>query len=113
MGRTACTEPQCLYKGALYLFLPHYLFSLHVHCSQAVPTYEKVIVCTNHMGTFQYCICLMHKVGKLKQCHLKDVSLQTLYLGKYVFTLTESKIYISLNLPQNMNQKHIIYGSHI
>ena len=21
MGRTACTEPQCLYKGALYLFL--------------------------------------------------------------------------------------------
>jgi hypothetical protein len=23
MGRTACTEPQCLYKGALYLTL-HY-----------------------------------------------------------------------------------------
>jgi len=22
MGRTACTEPQCLYKGALYLYLP-------------------------------------------------------------------------------------------
>jgi len=21
MGRTACTEPQCLYKGDLYLFL--------------------------------------------------------------------------------------------
>ena len=21
MGRTACTEPQCLYKGAIYLFL--------------------------------------------------------------------------------------------
>ena len=21
MGRTACTEPQCLYKGALYLYL--------------------------------------------------------------------------------------------
>jgi len=21
VGRTACTEPQCLYKGALYLFL--------------------------------------------------------------------------------------------
>jgi len=25
MGRTACTEPQCLYKGALYLTLPFYL----------------------------------------------------------------------------------------
>ena len=23
MGRTACTEPQCLYKGALYLLPPH------------------------------------------------------------------------------------------
>ena len=22
-GRTACTEPQCLYKGALYLFTLH------------------------------------------------------------------------------------------
>ena len=25
MGRTACTEPQCLYKGDLYLFL-HILY---------------------------------------------------------------------------------------
>jgi len=23
MGRTACTEPQCLYKGALYPYLSH------------------------------------------------------------------------------------------
>ena len=23
MGRTACTERQCLYKGALYLYLYH------------------------------------------------------------------------------------------
>jgi len=23
MGRTACTEPQCLYKGDLYLYLYH------------------------------------------------------------------------------------------
>ena len=27
MGRTACTEPQCLYNGALYLYL--YLYSLY------------------------------------------------------------------------------------
>jgi hypothetical protein len=25
MGRTACTEPQCLYKGALYLYLKRYV----------------------------------------------------------------------------------------
>ena len=24
MGRTACTEPQCLYKGALYIYLYPY-----------------------------------------------------------------------------------------
>jgi len=24
MGRTACTEPQCLYNGALYLYIYHY-----------------------------------------------------------------------------------------
>jgi len=24
IGHTACTEPQCLYKGALYLYLLHY-----------------------------------------------------------------------------------------
>jgi hypothetical protein len=24
MGRTACIEPQCLYKGALYLYLLRY-----------------------------------------------------------------------------------------
>jgi hypothetical protein len=27
MGHTACTEPQCLYKGALYLTVELYLYS--------------------------------------------------------------------------------------
>jgi len=27
MGRTACTEPQCLYKGALYLFTLHFVLT--------------------------------------------------------------------------------------
>ena len=25
MGRTACTEPQCVYKGAFYLFFTSYI----------------------------------------------------------------------------------------
>jgi hypothetical protein len=32
MGRTVCTEPQCLYKGALYLFYQ----SAVVGCSEVV-----------------------------------------------------------------------------
>jgi hypothetical protein len=30
MGRTACTEPQCLYKGDIYLYL--YAFFVFLHC---------------------------------------------------------------------------------
>jgi len=29
-GRTACTEPQCLYKGTLYLYLPYPLYARSV-----------------------------------------------------------------------------------
>jgi len=34
MGRTACTEPQCLHKGALYLYLTVelYLYSPYGPC---------------------------------------------------------------------------------
>ena len=33
MGRTACTEPQCLYKGALYLYLVSILATFPAHRS--------------------------------------------------------------------------------
>jgi hypothetical protein len=34
MGHMACTEPQCLYRGALYLyFLPSFI---HLYCSPIV-----------------------------------------------------------------------------
>ena len=39
MGRTACTEPQCLYKGALYL----YLF-LPVHVQTEFIYHQSVLV---------------------------------------------------------------------
>jgi hypothetical protein len=29
MGCTACTEPQCMYKGALYLLLYH---QIYIYC---------------------------------------------------------------------------------
>jgi len=32
MGRTACTEPQCLYKGALYITVELYLYSPYGPC---------------------------------------------------------------------------------
>jgi hypothetical protein len=49
MGLTACTEPQCLYKNAIYHFLPHsrllshlivyyYYYSLFLLLPQLLPT---------------------------------------------------------------------------
>jgi len=51
MGRTACTESQCLYKGALYLLLyctkickryNMYTLLIHVQCVWAVSSYTLV-----------------------------------------------------------------------
>jgi len=42
MDRTACTEPQCLYNGALYLYL--YLFmAIHEVTGDRVSTVFKVL----------------------------------------------------------------------
>jgi len=30
VGRTACTEPQCLYNGALYLYLVRRVFTVYI-----------------------------------------------------------------------------------
>ena len=40
MGRTACTEPQCLYKGALYLF---YLYQTDRKWHSSIPeTFHRI-----------------------------------------------------------------------
>jgi hypothetical protein len=39
MGRTACTEPQCLYKGALYL--AHWT-NFMSHGTIAVPSVDQL-----------------------------------------------------------------------
>jgi len=36
MGRTACTEPQCLYKGDLYLYLYFIYYSLRKNPEESI-----------------------------------------------------------------------------
>jgi len=60
MGRTACKEPQCLYKGALYL----YLLSL-LHVSATLVTILKV-VSYKLLVSSPYRIILMHHHGLIK-----------------------------------------------
>ena len=43
MGRTACTEPQCLYKGALYLTLPTWLTLSVGHCALSEPAIQSSV----------------------------------------------------------------------
>ena len=40
MGRTACTEPQCLYKGALYLYQTTWSEDLSNRVSNVVRIYH-------------------------------------------------------------------------
>jgi len=46
MDRTACTEPQCLYNGALYLYLYLYLWTTR--------PVESVSACTTVHFNFTY-----------------------------------------------------------
>ena len=58
MGRTACTEPQCLYKGALYLTLPaaiefrtfcHPGWNLKTLCQRYRTVILSVVSCTSEI----------------------------------------------------------------
>ena len=48
MGCTACTEPQCLYKGALYLYLYHQQ-SLNISFQSAYLRLQRKEETTNQM----------------------------------------------------------------
>ena len=45
MGRTACTEPQCLYKGDLYLY-PHKKYCIRKIC--ALITLDSILLDSSH-----------------------------------------------------------------
>ena len=51
MGRKACTQPQCLYKGALYLTVELYLYSPYGPYS-LYRTSGPVQGCTFPIGTY-------------------------------------------------------------
>jgi hypothetical protein len=51
MARTACTEPQCLYKGALYLFTSDTIYFKRVHKEQAF--LRNLLVCRRRLA-FQH-----------------------------------------------------------
>jgi len=65
MGRTACTEPQCLYKGALYLiFIPQKPVIFNV---KNVWSYTSLP--PTHLQTFLACSLIKHNCIPIVSLH--------------------------------------------
>ena len=47
MGRTACTEPQCLYNGALYLYLIYVCIHTHTYIYTNIYIYIYIYIYIN------------------------------------------------------------------
>ena len=56
MGHTACTEPQCLYKGALYLYI--------CKISEGIPRLAFVVITIREHGS----VCVLRWVIALLPC---------------------------------------------
>jgi hypothetical protein len=69
MGRRACTEPQCLYKGELYFYfyvVYYYLCIGSRHCNMEANQIRFVfdcvpILCLSHDVSIETCFCVLVK----------------------------------------------------
>jgi hypothetical protein len=81
MNRTACTEPQCLYKGALYLYLtvelylhspygPYGLYSASVQVQGCTLPYGKITPfhCVSSGYEMLLCYCCKCYVKSVNNC---------------------------------------------
>jgi hypothetical protein len=64
MGRTACTEPQCLYKGDLYLYLFTYFFhtNLSFQSNKKSQLHFSKFAVTNHVGLKTWAYIVIKKI---------------------------------------------------
>ena len=84
MGRTACTEPQCLYKGDLYLFLPSVVTSvtwrflniaLYLHCLWCLLGSLNVLLhCRELLPLFSVSACVFYWKNNFGLSYLGFVS---------------------------------------
>ena len=82
MGRTACKEPQCLYKVALYL-LPVYAYvpqARYVNCPRNIKL--------GRLRRLQECLRMLGVVSCSTQLGLSSAGFVTLYSGVPVLFVT-------------------------
>jgi len=82
MSRTTCTESQCLYKGALYLF---FTAILSEDCHSEVASYSNVSLLLLRAVVFNVRLCLQPAVmfatcGYVCNAHSHRVSTATEFL---------------------------------
>jgi hypothetical protein len=102
MGRTACTEPQCLYKGALYLTsvpvqgctLLYLSDCTRVHFSLPQCLYKGALYLTSvpvQECTLPYLSACTRVHFTLPQCLYKGALYRLLLLFGEIFTLSDSQ----------------------
>ena len=88
MGRTACTEPQCLYKGALYLevsYCGRFFIKACVDCEKLCEKLKQYFTCD---FTLHYIYKFFREIGILiKFCtlfHLVQTN-KSVYFVSWIF----------------------------
>jgi hypothetical protein len=80
MGRTACTEPQYLYKGALFFFYKNALFWYsHTYHTNLQPINSAAL-----SDAQVHYIHLALSVGSLETCNMRMVACETVIPLVYV-----------------------------
>ena len=72
MGRTACTEPQCPYKGDLYLYCPLHVSNKEVHHQEVISVHAAYTV-------FMH-VCDVSSLIRYGSNHLHLVGLTHIYI---------------------------------
>jgi hypothetical protein len=75
MGRTACTEPQCLHRGALYfslgcVILISFPLQQWLHKRNLILGYRNIASIVNSLGPEGSTIKLLHLAYKINFCVL-------------------------------------------
>ena len=119
MGRTACIEPQCLYKGSLFLFV------------MEIVLYKNIKSVCNYMYFEIFCGCHINKYGLHMNANgrivqegvcttYKGFIMCLLYCSKmrdkkymlylFIYLLTAYLVFLSLGLPQEHTHIRAVLG---
>jgi len=82
MGRTACTEPQCLYKGTLYLYF--YLFSYIVTSAARNTRRQQMDTHFNYTIVTDYMLQCCYTIGTSFKFYITRVPVASRQLSRAV-----------------------------